>query len=648
MKILLLNDNPVVSKLVTLSAQKTSDELEAIRSAEEVTEGAYDLVVVDDALYSDGLLEALQTKIDFQKSLLIMAKNAELPEGFTNTIKKPFLPTDLVELFVLLDKEVGDTHKMMHSEASVSNREETPLLEPEFEELEEISSLDDILDGDELDELDILEDFESDDVLLDDLDDDTNSDDFDLDEALFEDEDELSSQGVLDKEELQEVQDLLDDTEDENEDLDSAFEDLDKELQGLEDEGEEELSALSDTFEDESNEDDVSEDILLDESDLKVDEEEPPREDSAAFEYMLDEEIDDTELEAKIEEAMSELSEEELEEEIELDEGISELIEDEIVEDKVAEDTLVEDMFASLKQRDIKLAVGEEVEDNAEELFEEIAAEDFKTIDEEMEEDIAVNSLQDDNKNDVFEDKDEIEVEGLAALKNLLAVLSDKKVAASLKGMQISINITLGEKNGVVLVLSGPSGAGKSSLINKISEDIGDFYFSISTTTRPKRDGEVDGVHYHFATHEAFQKDIEENHFLEYALVHGNYYGTSIKPVRKALEKGQLVIFDIDVQGNTAINNRLGDITTSVFITPPSLKELEKRLKNRSTDSSEVIHKRIEMAKREIQRISEYDFLVINEDLDKAAEMLKQIAITAKLKIPLLEINEFVQKWEDL
>jgi len=204
------------------------------------------------------------------------------------------------------------------------------------------------------------------------------------------------------------------------------------------------------------------------------------------------------------------------------------------------------------------------------------------------------------------------------------------------------------QKNGVVLVLSGPSGAGKSSLINKISEDIGDFYFSISTTTRPKRDGEVDGVHYHFATHEAFQKDIEENHFLEYALVHGNYYGTSIKPVRKALEKGQLVIFDIDVQGNTAVNNRLGDITTSVFITPPSLKELEKRLKNRSTDSDEVIYKRIEMAKREIQRISEYDFLVINDDLDKAAEMLKKIAMTAKLKIPLLEINEFVQKWEDL
>jgi guanylate kinase len=204
------------------------------------------------------------------------------------------------------------------------------------------------------------------------------------------------------------------------------------------------------------------------------------------------------------------------------------------------------------------------------------------------------------------------------------------------------------KKNGVVLVLSGPSGAGKSSLINKISEEIGDYYFSISTTTRPIRDGEVEGVHYHFVTQEEFKKDIEENHFLEYALVHGNYYGTSVKPVREALDEGKLVIFDIDVQGNTAVNNRLGDITTSVFITPPTLEELEKRLKNRSTDSEEVIHKRIRMAKREVQRISEYDFLVINDDLDEAAQKLKQIALTAKYKIPINEINEFVQQWEEI
>ncbi len=204
------------------------------------------------------------------------------------------------------------------------------------------------------------------------------------------------------------------------------------------------------------------------------------------------------------------------------------------------------------------------------------------------------------------------------------------------------------EHNGVVLVLSGPSGAGKSSLINKISDDIGDFYFSISTTTRPIRDGEKEGVHYHFVSEEEFQKDIDEDHFLEHALVHGNYYGTSLKSVKKALSEGKLVIFDIDVQGNTAVNNRLGDITTSVFITPPSLSELKKRLVNRSTDSDEVIDGRIKMAKREIQRITEYDYIVINDDLDLAADVLRQIAITARLKIPHYEINDFVQKWEDI
>lgn len=204
------------------------------------------------------------------------------------------------------------------------------------------------------------------------------------------------------------------------------------------------------------------------------------------------------------------------------------------------------------------------------------------------------------------------------------------------------------EHNGVVLVLSGPSGAGKSSLVNKISNDIGDYYFSISTTTRSMREGEEEGVHYHFVTKDEFKKDIEDDNFLEYAIVHGNYYGTSLKPVRKALSEGKLVIFDIDVQGNTAINNRLGDITTSVFITPPSLSELKKRLLNRATDDLEIIENRINMAKREIQRISEYDYLIVNDNLDVAAEVLRQIAITSRLKIPQDRINRFVQKWEDI
>ena len=160
------------------------------------------------------------------------------------------------------------------------------------------------------------------------------------------------------------------------------------------------------------------------------------------------------------------------------------------------------------------------------------------------------------------------------------------------------------------------------------------------------REGERDGVDYHFVSVEEFKRGIENDEFLEYAIVHGNYYGTSLKPVKEALSEGKLVIFDIDVQGNVSVNNRLGDITTSVFITPPSLSELERRLRSRGTDSEEVIAQRIENAKKEIQRVSEYDFLLINDDLDHAAKQLKLIAKVARMKLPTEEINEFVQKWE--
>ena len=160
------------------------------------------------------------------------------------------------------------------------------------------------------------------------------------------------------------------------------------------------------------------------------------------------------------------------------------------------------------------------------------------------------------------------------------------------------------------------------------------------------REGEIDGVHYHFVSVEEFKHEIEQEMFLEYAVVHGNYYGTSLAPVKKALKEGKLVIFDIDVQGHDAVQNRLSDITTSVFITTPTLEELKKRLHNRSTDSEEVIAGRIEMAKREVQRISEYDFLVVNDDLEAASEILVSIAKAARMKIPTLQINEFVQTWE--
>ena len=198
---------------------------------------------------------------------------------------------------------------------------------------------------------------------------------------------------------------------------------------------------------------------------------------------------------------------------------------------------------------------------------------------------------------------------------------------------------------GAILVLSGPSGAGKSSLIARIIDHIGATYFSISTTTRPMREGEHDGIHYHFVSVEEFKREIEAEMFLEYALVHGNYYGTSLSPVKKALKEGQLVIFDIDVQGHDAVQSRLSDITTSVFVTTPTLEELKLRLHNRHTDSEEIIRKRLEMAIREVQRISEYDFLVVNDDLDEAAKVLISIAKAARMKIPTQQINEFVQLW---
>jgi guanylate kinase len=201
--------------------------------------------------------------------------------------------------------------------------------------------------------------------------------------------------------------------------------------------------------------------------------------------------------------------------------------------------------------------------------------------------------------------------------------------------------------NGAVLVLSGPSGAGKSSLIHKIIDNLGACYFSISTTTRPQREGEIDGVDYYFVDKEEFEREIEEDQFLEYAVVHGNYYGTSLRPVKEALNQGKLVIFDIDVQGNSAVNSRLGDITTSVFISPPTLSELKRRLQNRSTDAADVIERRMKMARKEIQRVSEYEYLLINDDLDVAAEKLQIIATTARFKKSNDEINNFVNQWED-
>lgn len=198
---------------------------------------------------------------------------------------------------------------------------------------------------------------------------------------------------------------------------------------------------------------------------------------------------------------------------------------------------------------------------------------------------------------------------------------------------------------GAILVLSGPSGAGKSTIIQAASESIGDYHFSISTTTRDPRYGEEGGVDYYFVSKEEFEEDIKAGNFLEYARVHGNYYGTSLKPVNEALDSGKLVIFDIDIQGHRLVRAKMDDITTSAFITPPTLVELEARLRSRSTDDEGVIANRIANAKLEIDAVGEYDFFIVNDDIEKAASEFTIVANAARLKRSTDEERQFIKKW---
>ena len=201
------------------------------------------------------------------------------------------------------------------------------------------------------------------------------------------------------------------------------------------------------------------------------------------------------------------------------------------------------------------------------------------------------------------------------------------------------------EKKGAILILSGPSGCGKSTLLKEVYKDISDYYFSISTTTRAPRIGEVNGVDYFFVTKEEFERDIRNNDFLEYAKVHDNYYGTSLKPIKKALEEGKLVIFDIDVQGHEIVRTKLNSIVTSVFITTPSLNILEQRLNTRNTDSAEIIEKRIKNAKGEVEFFQDYVYLIINNNLETAAKELVCIANIARIKTKLFNKEKIVSNW---
>ncbi len=201
------------------------------------------------------------------------------------------------------------------------------------------------------------------------------------------------------------------------------------------------------------------------------------------------------------------------------------------------------------------------------------------------------------------------------------------------------------ENKGAILILSGPSGCGKSTLLKEIYKNIDNYYFSISTTTRKPREGEKNGVDYYFVTKDEFEKDIEAGNFLEWAKVHDNYYGTSLKPIIEALNDAKLVIFDIDVQGHKIVRKKLNSSVTSVFITTPNLTILKERLYSRNSDSGDIIEKRLINAKEEINSFLDYDYLIINDDLEKSTKEILAIANIARRKTKLFSQDEIVNNW---
>ena len=200
---------------------------------------------------------------------------------------------------------------------------------------------------------------------------------------------------------------------------------------------------------------------------------------------------------------------------------------------------------------------------------------------------------------------------------------------------------------GQILIVSGPSGSGKSTLLSRLLKEENDLYFSISSTTRAPRQGETEGVNYYFISEDEFKKGIDADEFLEWACVHGNYYGTSLKPVLKALEEGKIAIFDIDVQGFNIAKSKFAQNITSAFITTASKNELKSRLQNRGTDSAETIEKRLINAVGEMEHILEYDYFLINDDLQNCYENLSGILRSMRLKTSNLDAKEIIDKWNN-
>ncbi|MCQ8781378.1 guanylate kinase [Mangrovibrevibacter kandeliae] len=187
-------------------------------------------------------------------------------------------------------------------------------------------------------------------------------------------------------------------------------------------------------------------------------------------------------------------------------------------------------------------------------------------------------------------------------------------------------------RRGLMLVLSSPSGAGKSTIARNLLESDPTFALSVSVTTRKKRASEIEGVHYHFVTPAEFERLRSSDALLEWAEVHGNLYGTPREPAELAMRAGRDMLFDIDWQGARQLQEKAKADIVSVFILPPSMQELKARLLRRAEDSRDTIATRMKNAKLEIERWSDYDYVVVNDDLDRAFQAVRSIVAAERLR----------------
>jgi guanylate kinase len=194
------------------------------------------------------------------------------------------------------------------------------------------------------------------------------------------------------------------------------------------------------------------------------------------------------------------------------------------------------------------------------------------------------------------------------------------------------VNSSSLQSNGFLVVLSGPSGVGKNTVLNAVLSQMPDLKYSVSVTTRPPRPGEVHGRDYFFVTDEEFDRLVQDDRLLEWAEFVGHRYGTPREYIEQCLRSGYTVIMDIDIQGARQIRQKMPEAVL-VFLWPPSLEELSRRIRERGTDSEAAVSRRLAWARQELEAVRDYDYVIVNDDVEKAAAQLRSIVVAERCRV---------------